>query len=201
MSTSLRRFGRVLRIIVVIELALAAALLAGVALLGRSPGGTLLHPVVDMVRSGSMTPTFRAGDLVVDRPVTPAQAEHLGVGQIITFVSRSGVTFTHRIVGVTPAGYRTRGDANNVADPGIVPASQVRGLFERRVPYLGYAVSFLHTRDGVLLLVTLPVAVVVMLEVAQVLGRPGEVPAPEGATAPGARPAGGEVLVAGAPIE
>jgi signal peptidase I len=41
------------------------------------------HPVMTVL-SGSMTPVIRTGDLIVDDPVTAAQARNLRVGQIIS---------------------------------------------------------------------------------------------------------------------
>ncbi|MGH7667499.1 MAG: hypothetical protein ACREN1_09365, partial [Candidatus Dormibacteria bacterium] len=54
-----------------------------------------------VILSGSMTPTFDAGDLVVDRIVTPNQAAELHKGQIITFEdgptsAPASVLITHR---------------------------------------------------------------------------------------------------------
>ncbi len=107
------------------------------------------HPVM-AVQSGSMTPTIRTGDLIIDRAVTPAQAEHLGVGQIISFRVDGTKVFTHRIVAVvTGAGgavaYRTKGDANNAADTALRPAASVIGVYETKVPDGAYLLRDLHS--------------------------------------------------------
>ncbi|MGH2466866.1 MAG: S26 family signal peptidase, partial [Candidatus Limnocylindrales bacterium] len=48
-----------------------------------------------IVRTGSMSPAVRAGDLVVDLPVTTTTTLH--IGDIITFHPQPETTETHRI--------------------------------------------------------------------------------------------------------
>ena len=105
------------------------------------------HPTLTVL-SGSMTPAIRTGDLIMDNPVTKAQAAHLHVGQIITFHEGSQV-LTHRIVAVTTApdgqvAYRTKGDANNMVDTDLRPASSIVGVYRNRIPHGGYILSALH---------------------------------------------------------
>src|SRR5699024_700722 len=73
------------------------------------------------VLTSSMSPSLPAGSLVVVRPVRP---ESIGVGSVITYQLRSGepAGVTHRVVAQAVDGtgartWRTRGDANDVADP------------------------------------------------------------------------------------
>ena len=71
---------------------------------------TVLGFTAAVVVTGSMSPAIEPGDLVVCR-----RAAEYGEGDVIMF--RSGASLvTHRIVGDTPDGFTTRGDANNVAD-------------------------------------------------------------------------------------
>lgn len=119
------------------------------------------HPVLTVL-SGSMSPTFRPGDLVVDDPLGPAKAGRLAAGDVITFhVSGSSKELiTHRIAGVRalPDGqvaYQTKGDANNAPDEELVAPSQVVGTYTRRVPFAGYALEAIRTKAvffGVVLL-------------------------------------------------
>ena len=121
------------------------------------------------VLSGSMTPTFRTGDVILDRIVTPAGAAALPVGTIITF--RSGLTsagrpmlITHRIVGTATVqgaatsqrAYVTKGDANNSPDQALVAPAQIVGVYILRVPYLGYVSAFVRRPLGFALIVVLP---------------------------------------------
>ena len=108
------------------------------------------HPVMTII-SGSMTPTIAVGDIVVDAPVTAAQASDLHVGQIISFRAAPGSAefITHRIVAVRVTGgavsYITTGDANNTADATPRPASDVIGVYNFSIPRGGYVLVAMHT--------------------------------------------------------
>ena len=105
------------------------------------------------VLSGSMRPGLPPGTLVVVRPVEP---ESLGIGSVITYQLKSGdpAVVTHRIVAQAldsdgePV-FRTRGDANDVADEKWVQPVQIKGELWYSVPYLGYASDLLtgHQRQ------------------------------------------------------
>ena len=62
-----------------------------------------------IVRSGSMTPVFYTGDLIIISHNDPTVT--LSPGTIITFKVKGRIV-THRIVGVVEDGYITKGDAN-----------------------------------------------------------------------------------------
>ncbi len=119
------------------------------------------HPVMTVL-SGSMTPVIRTGDLIVEDPVTPAEAEHLHVGQVISvrFAPRSQSVITHRIVAVQVrhgvVSYITKGDANNAADFTPRPASDVIGVFRFAIPRGGYVLADLHRPIVLGLLLTAP---------------------------------------------
>lgn len=72
------------------------------------------------VLSGSMTPTFRPGDVVID---TPISGRDLRVGDVITYSTPVGEheVVSHRVVEIVQRGahptFRTKGDANPGADP------------------------------------------------------------------------------------
>ena len=84
-----------------------------------------------IVLSGSMEPTFSAGDLLIIR-----EQESYQTGEIVTFED-GGVLTTHRIVEEMPDGFTTRGDCNNVKDQEKVTAEQVRGAYLIRIPRAG----------------------------------------------------------------
>jgi signal peptidase I len=136
-----------------------AVLLAVVSHLSPAGQYTLFgHPVMTVL-SGSMTPVFRTGDMIIDNPVTAAQASHLQPGQIASFREAPGSTsvITHRIIAVKVTGstvsYVTKGDANNAADDTLRPASDVIGVFSTDIPRAGYILADLHRplTDGLLL--------------------------------------------------
>lgn len=94
------------------------------------------QPVV--VTSGSMGPAIRVGDVVITRDA-PADDE-LGTQTVVTYDDPStGEQVLHRIIEVTPDGYRTKGDANASADAEIVHPTAVRGAGLVLAPYVGYA--------------------------------------------------------------
>ena len=103
---------------------------------------------VYVVHTGSMTPTFRPGDIVIDRP-----AQHrYHAGEVITFRHSAQTTdvVTHRITDITPAGLiHTKGDANRTADVWDIRPDQVRGSVAMSAPAAGYLLVFLHQPAGV----------------------------------------------------
>jgi signal peptidase len=115
---------------------------AGVALI-LVPKLTGSRPLT--VLTGSMSPEYPAGDVIV---VRPADTEDLRIGDVITFQAESGnpELTTHRIVGavLTAEGmqYRTRGDANGADDSVPVRPEQVRGEVWYSVPKLGYVATW-----------------------------------------------------------
>jgi len=115
------------------------------------------HPVMTII-SGSMNPTIPVGDIVVDAPVTAAQASHFHVGQIISFRAAPGSPeiVTHRIVAVRvqdgAVSYITKGDANNSADSTPRPASDVIGLYRFPIPRGGYVLVAMHTPRVIVML-------------------------------------------------
>lgn len=116
-------------------LVLLAALTAAV-LVPRLVGGTAFT-----VLTGSMTPTYPPGTLIVDRPVDP---EDITIGSAVTFQIESGEpqVVTHRVIAVRPGPdgepeFKTQGDANDSPDQGWRPAAAVRGEVWYAIPHLG----------------------------------------------------------------
>lgn len=110
------------------------------------------------VRTGSMTPTYLPGDLVVDGPTSATYR----VGTVVTFrhgTSPDAVT-THRVHAVTRAGLQTKGDANRSPDPTPVATSQVLGRVVAGVPRGGYLLVFLQQPAGVGATMTLVLSLV-----------------------------------------
>lgn len=116
------------------------------------------HPVMSVL-SGSMTPTIRTGDLVIDDPLTRTQAAHLHVGQIISFRQGTDV-FTHRIHAIEHVdgsiAYQTKGDANNAPDVPLVVPGQIVGVYTAKVPMGGYVLYALHRPVTIALLLAAP---------------------------------------------
>lgn len=98
-----------------------------------------------VIHTGSMTPVFEPGDLVLDRPARQGYA----VGDVATFRIGPEERVTHRITHVSDLGIRTKGDANRVADVWEIPPGHVDGVVAHRAPHLGYLVFFLQQPPGV----------------------------------------------------
>jgi signal peptidase I len=114
------------------------------------------------VMSGSMEPTLRVGDVVVDERIAPFRAR---IGDIVTFKdpNGSGRVFTHRVRRITIgrgwANFATKGDANNDVEHWAVPIDGTIGRVHYRLPRLGYALFYVRTSWGRLLLVLMPAAI------------------------------------------
>jgi len=123
---------------------------------------------VFVVLSGSMQPTFTAGDVIVavDTPVRSLQ-----VNDIITYWSPDNMKslVTHRIVNISKdsqgLSFQTKGDANEGVDQYVVPAELVVGRMVLTIPYVGHVASISHSFLGFLLLVLAPGIVVISAEV------------------------------------
>lgn len=126
---------------VVSAILLGLVLAAGIAgAVGWQQG---LRPYV--IRTGSMSPTYPVGALVLDDTAGVAAARP---GDVATFRTRSGPV-THRLVARTRAGWSTQGDANRDADPWTVPTQHLIGVVRGGVAGVGYLVVFLQQPTGV----------------------------------------------------
>jgi signal peptidase len=109
-----------------------------------------------VVRSGSMTPAIRTGDVVAVRGI-PATAAR--VGDIVTFDNHGKLT-SHRVRSIVPRGdklqFVTQGDANTGQEHWQVAASGTIGRVVDRVPMLGFVVVQVRSTLGQLLLIVLP---------------------------------------------
>jgi signal peptidase I len=91
------------------------------------------------IRSGSMTPTYQIGDLVLLYSPRDLDAQ---VGDVILFTLQ-GEPVIHRAVAVDDGKITTKGDANPINDPIMVTHPEGKVLFA--VPILGYAFAWLQS--------------------------------------------------------
>jgi signal peptidase I len=135
--------------------ALTTTVLAVATLALALVGGRMGYRAVFMT-TGSMRPAIAPGDLVVLRPVDPASIQ---VGDVITFRAPLGSheLVTHRVVAVSASTqgitFRTKGDANPVADIWIVHYQDLGWTEASRVHGVGAITDFLGTFGGRLLVV------------------------------------------------
>lgn len=147
--------GRIVRAILVI--AALAAITTTVVLWAQGYRMYVVH-------TGSMSPTYRPGDVVIDKP---AQS-HYHAGQIITFRHSDATTdvVTHRITEITKAGLiHTKGDANRTPDVWNIRPDQVKGSAAVSVAHGGYLLVFLHQPAGDAAVVTAALGIMLLWKV------------------------------------
>ena len=124
-----------------------------------------------VVLSGSMSPAFEAGGLVV---VRPAEAEEIVVGDIITYREPGAeeTLTTHRVVVVERENglqFITKGDANEVIDQDPVPAENLVGKVLFAIPYAGHVADFAQSTAGLVTLVIIPGLLIIAFEARNLL--------------------------------
>lgn len=143
MNVTLKRIWNIVTSILVTVVVGIAIALVGVRLVGLD---------VYTVLSGSMEPTYETGSLIYVKDVDYQQLDE---GDAITFLIDEDTIVTHRIVEVIPdeedasiLRYRTKGDANNVADGLLVHYKNVLGKPVYTIPKLGYFANFIQNPPG-----------------------------------------------------
>lgn len=116
----------------------------------------------DMVRvqSGSMAPTFKAGDAVIIDEHAPPR-----IGDVIAYKSSvNGLTITHRVIKLTSNHtIQTKGDNVPAADIPIT-SKQVLGRVVIAVGGLGAVADLLHRPLGLIIGVGVPLTFVLIAE-------------------------------------
>ena len=170
MGTPIRRAGRLAS-----GAALAAAAVFALAVLVPSLWGWQRYAIV----SGSMTGTYDRGTLVLDEVVPSAD---LRVGDVITYMPPAGAgpdhLITHRIAWIGRDGsgqrsYRTKGDANETADPWTFRLARDAGPREGRRPLRRHGPDRALRRRGRMIAIALPallIAAVSLLRLWRALG-------------------------------
>jgi len=110
-----------------------------------------------LVRSESMVPTINMGDMIVTGPVSG----EVDKGAIITYELNNEV-ITHRVHSVDGDNLITKGDAVEDTDPWFVSASDIKGAYLFKIPYVGYVTSFIQTKTGWFLSIIVPSALLVL---------------------------------------
>jgi signal peptidase len=172
---------------------LARRLLRGLTTLlvaaGLALGAILVLPALAGIQryvivSGSMTGTYDRGSVVFDDVVPVAS---LKVGDVITYTppASAGIDHpvTHRIAAITTERgarvFRTKGDANEVADPWTftLPGPE-QARVRAGLPYVGYAIAALSDRRTRMLLIGVPAALIALSSLAGLWRDAGREPAP-----------------------
>lgn len=121
------------------------------------------------VASDSMSPTFRAGDLIIIRKCDP---QTLKEGDIVTFhtiINNEFALNTHRITEIQDLGgarsYVTKGDNNELADIHMIADGDIVGKYVCHLAGFGKVMSFLSSSLGFLLVIVLPLLIFFIYQV------------------------------------
>jgi signal peptidase len=107
------------------------------------------------VRTGSMSPAYPIGSLLLDAPIRSSAPRR---GEVITFETPGGPV-THRVYDPSSNRIVTKGDANRTPDVWTVQPRHVIGHVIATIPNAGYALVFLKQPGGVPSLVLLVLSV------------------------------------------
>lgn len=146
-------------------------------------GGRLFGMQTYAVLSGSMEPAYPTGALLYVRKVDPADIQP---GQVITFLLDEHTVATHRVVEVIPdpeeAGiyrYRTKGDANEAADAGLVHCRNVLGTPMASIPYLGYVITWIQNPPGTYIAISAAAVLLLLVFLPDLFAEDKKKPAPD----------------------
>ena len=118
------------------------------------------------VLSNSMNPTFETGDMLFVKRIDPKEVK---TDDVITFREPGGKLITHRVIEVIDSsgeiGFMTKGDNNNVKDGEVVKGKSLLGKEVFNIPNVGYIADFLRSPMGLILLIFLPLAGYLCLEI------------------------------------
>ena len=117
-----------------------------------------------IVLSGSMEPSYPTGSMIY---VRDTDSNELEIGDVITFNLSGQTIATHRIIEVVEESgqryFRTKGDANDVEDGSLIPASHVIGTPMFVIPFLGYLASYLQSKSGFYLMIAYGAALLLLI--------------------------------------
>lgn len=140
MNQKIKRIWNAVTTVLVGIVVTLAMLIWGVQLLGLE---------VLVVQSGSMEPAYPTGSLVYLKKV---DADKLDVGDVVTFKLSANVQGTHRIIEVVEQDgqrlFRTKGDANEHADNGLLHPNDIVGQVIFGIPMMGYAIAYIQNPPG-----------------------------------------------------
>ncbi len=156
------------RIIEVLLIVIVLFFGASVFLLSNHIGGWRAF----IVLSPSMEPTLKTGSLIISRQARPGT---LKVGDVITFIPpvKNRQFITHRIQEIyhnkSVIAFKTKGDKNKNEDPWILAGGGVVGQVIFTIPYLGFLMSFIQSKVGIILFILLPAAYIIIDEIFNII--------------------------------
>lgn len=123
-------------------------------------------PPFAAIPSRSMEPLFQVGTLILVEKINPMNIKAgdiivVDVPAIVQDRYNYPASIVHRVVKVNRLGpdptFRIKGDNNPEEDPFTVLPEQVAGTVKKSIPYAGYAVLFLHSKQGFYFILSLSI--------------------------------------------
>lgn len=125
------------------------------------------------VLTGSMEPEYPIGSLIYVKKIDTSK---LQVGDTISFNLSENVIATHRIVELVPdesnpsiIRYRTKGDANSVADSSLVDVEDIIGKVVFCLPQMGYFLNYIQSPTGIVTTILVSLLLVLLVFVSEML--------------------------------
>ncbi|HLZ28413.1 MAG TPA: signal peptidase I [Chloroflexota bacterium] len=158
MIASLPHLG--LRALAIVQIAGAAVLICLVLLLLAGTAPSIIGDETFVIHTSVMEPAYHPGDLAV---VGPVKADHLNVGDVITYRTPTSpdTVVTQRLVSIDAdtigrLNFQTKGDASNSPEQVTVDQTAQLGRVAYAIPSLGFLVDFSNSSTGRLLLLVVP---------------------------------------------
>lgn len=173
------------QLLIILALVVVAVLTFGSRVPALSNMGFRFFSVI----SGSMEPTIPTGSLIMAGKFDISQLKE---GDIITYnvggeeTKTNNSIVTHRVTKITSYErapevktengetlkptpvkvyeIKTKGDANKDEDGYTVNAGQILGRYQWHVPQVGYAVNFIQTARGFIMVVVIPAMILIIWE-------------------------------------
>ena len=119
-----------------------------------------------IVLSGSMSPQFDVGDLIIIKKV---EVNDLKKGDIIAFRDNENYVTTHRIIEIENQNnktcFETKGDNNNTKDELIICQDKIEGKYHSKISKAGHLLLFIQKPMGfvVMMLTIFSIGLIVCL--------------------------------------
>ena len=125
------------------------------------------------VLTGSMEPEYPTGSLIYVKKIDTSSLE---VGDTISFKLSENVIATHRIIELVPdeenssiIRYRTKGDANSVADSSLVEVEDIIGKVVFCLPQMGYFLNYIQSPTGITTTIIVSILLVLLVFISEML--------------------------------
>lgn len=130
------------------------------------PHFDLFETRVFIDNSNSMWPSIKTGSVIFAKKTNTYKK-----GDVITFKS-DPVSTTHRIFKIINRDgkdfFITKGDQNDALDSYLVSQENIYGKVIYTIPYIGYLLLFLKTKQGLFSFIFLPTLIILLVEVKKI---------------------------------